>query len=81
MKLKGVVDYFGDCNGNNDFLFENFKKWKYLIKAHFEDKQINYITIIRNLRNLRNLILKEIDDIEYNKQHKLDNKFTFNFDK
>lgn len=75
-EICGVVDYFGECNGNNDFLFENFRKWKYLIKAHFEDKQINYITVIRNLKNL---IIKELEDIEYNKQHRLDDKYVINF--
>ena len=74
--VEGIVDYLGDCNGNNDFLFEHFKKWKYLIRFHFEDKQDNYIYIIRNLKNC---ILKEIDIIKQNKERKLDDKYELKF--
>lgn len=74
--VEGIVDYLGDCNGNNDFLFEHFKKWKYLIKFHFEDKQDNYIYVIRNLKDC---ILKELGIIKQNKERKLDDKYELKF--
>lgn len=76
--VNGELDYFDLCNGNNDFLFENFKKWKYLIRFHFKDNMNDYIYIIKNIKDV---ILKEIDNRKHWREIKREDKYVINFNK
>lgn len=76
--VNGELDYFDLCNGNNDFLFEHFKKWKYLIRFHFKDNMSDYIYIIKNIKDV---ILKEIDNRKHWREIKREDKYVINFNK
>lgn len=65
--------YIND-NIPNDFLFEHFKNWKYMIDFQFKDGLKNYIYI---LRDIKDFILNEIDYKQNKRYRDLEDKFVF----
>lgn len=75
-KSNGKLNYFKEINGNNDFLFDDFKKWKYMLEFQYNDIFEDYIYIIKYVKNI---ILNNIENIKNERINKLENKYVFKF--
>lgn len=59
-KSTGKLNYFKEINGNNDFLFDDFKKWKYMLEFQYNDIFEDYTYIMKYVKNI---ILNNIENI------------------
>lgn len=75
-KSTGKLNYFKEINGNNDFLFDDFKKWKYMLEFQYNDIFEDYTYIIKYVKNI---ILNNIENIKNERINKLENKYVFKF--
>lgn len=75
-KSNGKLNYFKEINGNNDFLFDNFKKWKCMLEFQYNDIFEDYTNIIKYVKNI---ILNNIENIKNERINKLENKYVFKF--